>query len=450
MSEREFISKKTQNEFREFLVGWSLREIENEFSAAGLEPDRNYSPQLGGQRREFVEQYYHALDLHRPSDVRKLLNVYENILISANQKIHIQYDKQATQRAIDVIVACLKNDGFTIQDSRIRPATLETRLLFDGDVLENSITELTRQNIFDAIQVARIAWSGRLTEPDFLSRLYDLDQMPSLDSRFKTAAGDIYQHREANVDWSDDWVLTDSRFDLKHASDEAFLRFLCEVLHPVIRVNNDEVQRLLALLNQCLAADGWELVVKTHLSGRPIFAGRRLMLQGVPAIAGAKTLAHELNAEYVTQQITRMEAAIEADTDLAIGTAKEFIETVCKTILVDAGIVILPTDDIPKLVKKVRDLLDLVPDRVPEKAKGAEIIKRMMSSLSSVIQGVDELRGLYGSGHGKHAKTKGLQSRHARFVVGAASTLGVFLFETYQERKVRQTSGVATIVKQGA
>jgi hypothetical protein len=57
----------------------------------------------------------------------------------------------------------------------------------------------------------QISWCGRLSEPDFLARLYDLDKLPSHDGRFDSMAGDIWQHRENNLDWDEDWVFSDSR-----------------------------------------------------------------------------------------------------------------------------------------------------------------------------------------------------------------------------------------------
>lgn len=79
------------------------------------------------------------------------------------------------------------------------------------------ITQVTRRKIFDTITLSKVFWEGRLEEPDFLARIYDLDTMPSTDSRYKTAAGDIWQHRVNNPeDWPDDWVFTDSRFGLQH------------------------------------------------------------------------------------------------------------------------------------------------------------------------------------------------------------------------------------------
>jgi hypothetical protein len=110
--------------------------------------------------------------------------------------------------------------------------------------MENSISEITRRSIIDHLTISHIAWSGRLQEDEFLGRLYDLSVMPSTDYRLRSAAGDIRQHRVNWNDWSDDWVFTDSRFNLLHASDERFLRFLVETVHPVVRVDEEEVQSL--------------------------------------------------------------------------------------------------------------------------------------------------------------------------------------------------------------
>src|SRR5262245_3754116 len=98
------------------------------------------------------------------------------------------------------------------------------------------ISEVTRRNIFDVLSVQQINWSGRLNEPDFLARIFDLEKMESTDGRFKNAAGDIWQHRINNPnDWEDDWVFTDKRFNLLKCDDEKFLSFLCEMIHPIVR-----------------------------------------------------------------------------------------------------------------------------------------------------------------------------------------------------------------------
>ena len=53
------------------------------------------------------------------------------------------------------------------------------------------ITPLTRREIFDYLRTDGGPWWGRLDEVDFLARIYDLEELPSYDSRFPTAARDV-------------------------------------------------------------------------------------------------------------------------------------------------------------------------------------------------------------------------------------------------------------------
>lgn len=136
------------------------------------------------------------------------------------------------------------------------------------------ITEITRRAIIDALMAGRYDWAGRLRDDDFLSRLYDLNALPSDDNRYSTAAGDIHQHRVNWRDWEDDWVFYDRRFNLLHGPDEDFLRFLCETVHPTVRSNTEEGLRMVELYNEQLRRDGWELHERSQISGRPVFAAR--------------------------------------------------------------------------------------------------------------------------------------------------------------------------------
>ncbi len=123
----------------------------------------------------------------------------------------------------------------------------------------NTITEVTRRAIIDYLSVGT-SWSGRLEEADFLSRMYDLTKMPSLDHRFSNARGDIWQHRTNNNDWPDEWVFTDPRFNILWASDDELLKFLCETVHPVVRPDEEEAQIMVSTYNIHLRKDGWEKV----------------------------------------------------------------------------------------------------------------------------------------------------------------------------------------------
>ena len=152
------------------------------------------------------------------------------------------------------------------------------------------ITEVTHRRLLDGLgwlrgtvpsgfreflTPAHTFWSGALPETEFLARLYDLDKLPSTDSRHTTAFQDIVQHRVMNEDWDDDWIFHDPRFGLID-SDEALLKFLAEMLHPAVRTNPVEVERLHNFLNGVLVHDGYELVQVDDISGAPLFAPRRI------------------------------------------------------------------------------------------------------------------------------------------------------------------------------
>lgn len=278
----ELISKKTRTELREFLVGSTLREISDEFDAAGLQADTAYVPQVSGQRRSLVEQYYHNLDFTNSEDVAKLLQVYENILTAAFVRMKtpdsFPGDAALYKRSVDSLVAWLKRDGYEFQNGR-------------------------------------------------------------------------------------------------------------------------------------LLATGHSAALK-HL----------------------KAKAAVVNSQYLAAQIQRLEAAVASDPDLAIGQAKELVETCCKTILTERGIAGIDKLDVSPLVRRTAEELKLVPDAVPEAAKGAKSIKAVLGNLATIAQGLAEIRNLYGTGHGKHGQSKGLSPRHARLAVGAASALVTFLFETHSEK----------------
>lgn len=134
--------------------------------------------------------------------------------------------------------------------------------------MSNRISEITRRDIRDELSSLNLC--GRLNELEFLARLYDLDELPSTDPRFGTARADIIQHRYNNLDWDDDWIFEDDRFGLKKG-DEKLLRFLTEIIHPVVRSDQEEVTRITRALNELLAPDGYKLEVVDHISGRSVY-----------------------------------------------------------------------------------------------------------------------------------------------------------------------------------
>ncbi len=171
---------------------------------------------------------------------------------------------------------------------------------------------------------------------------------------------------------------------------------------------------------------------RTDLAEECKAVAKRMLTRG-SNLGTLKDVTASFDAKHLAQQIERMENSVETDPELAIGTAKELIETCCKTILAERGNPAIATPDITTLTKATLKELKLVPEGVPDSARGTKVIKRLLSNLGTIGHGLAELRGLYGTGHGKHGSASGLSARHARLAVGAAATLATFLFDTHSE-----------------
>ena len=304
------------------------------------------------------------------------------------------------------------------------------------------VSQVTRQNIIDNLKLDSVQWQGRLNDVEFLGRLFDLEAMPSNDHRFKNAAGDIWQHRINNPDdWPDDWIYSDKRLNLLRGPAETFLRFLCEMVHPMVRPNRDEALKLVQQFNEELRQDGWRLVEQEKLAGRPRFVAERVSHASERSFSRAFSVADALDAGWMQKAIERLENSIERDPELAIGTAKELVESCCKSILSKCGVSVSRSADLPSLTKAVTKELRLVPDGVSDEAKGGETIKLMLRNLSALTQYLAELRGLYGTGHGREGAPRGLEARHARLAVGAAVIFIDFMTDTYRSRDNGAKSG---------
>ena len=168
----------------------------------------------------------------------------------------------------------------------------------------NKITEVTRRDLFNIIQegfdkdietleyepyydrqmpsveTIRIymPYYGRFTEIEFLNRLYNLEEMPSTDHRYKNAKGDIYCHTVSFDDWPEFWFLDDDRFQLKDGyDDKPILNFLCEMLHPAVREESSPWKEYLDRFNELLRQDGYELYAAYRVSGRDIYKAREYL-----------------------------------------------------------------------------------------------------------------------------------------------------------------------------
>jgi hypothetical protein len=136
----------------------------------------------------------------------------------------------------------------------------------------------------------------------------------------------------------------------------------------------------------------------------------------------------------VEQHLARMAANVDRDPPAAIGSAKEFVESVCKFILDDYAIAYDGKDSLLDLYKKTAKALKLNREAVPDSAKGSESAQRVLQNLATAVQSLAELRNELGLGHGKTKASPAL-SRHGRLAVNASRTVVEFLLETWHVRR---------------
>jgi hypothetical protein len=297
------------------------------------------------------------------------------------------------------------------------------------------ITPVTRRKIFDTITLSKVCWEGRLEEPDFLARIYDLNKMPSTDSRFKTAAGDVWQHRVNNPeDWPDDWIFTDGRFELQDGDDEIVLRFLAEILHPIVRPDEEEVAGLLKTFNEALVRDGYELYQTDSISGHAVYGWRRRdAFHGATPELRLRERSLLTDPEVLEEHLVRIRDSLGSDPAAAISSSKNLVESLFRIILDRSGVEYGQREDIPQLYRHVADLLELKANSVPESAKGSESAQQILRTLVTTIQSLAELRNELGIGHGQSTRSVAL-TRHARLALNATVTVAEFVLDTWHAR----------------
>lgn len=136
----------------------------------------------------------------------------------------------------------------------------------------------------------------------------------------------------------------------------------------------------------------------------------------------------------LAKQLKRIYSSLDDDPELALGTTKEMLETVMKTIL-DGKVENLNKMDIPELIKEVRKELTLIPDVSEESKKAKKTLERTLSNLGQIIVGIGELRNTFGTGHGKVINESNLKGYHTRFAVNSGITLAKFLMEVYEDEE---------------
>lgn len=148
------------------------------------------------------------------------------------------------------------------------------------------------------------------------------------------------------------------------------------------------------------------------------------------------SLRYLADASAIRQQLTRIQHAIPDDPALAVGSAKELIESTAKVVLRERGLPIDDRADFPSLVRDAQQALALHPSSRVEGPDSSDAIRRILGSVSGIAIGLAELRNRgYGTGHGPTSAPVGLSARHAHLAVNAAFTWCQLVLDTLSDPK---------------
>ncbi|MDV6247237.1 abortive infection family protein [Rhodococcus opacus] len=137
----------------------------------------------------------------------------------------------------------------------------------------------------------------------------------------------------------------------------------------------------------------------------------------------------------IEEHVQRIRAGLHNDPVQAIGSAKELLETVLKSILGLHGTGPETKLELPKLAGKTMDHLGLNPATIESTEPGAVQRKRLLGSVSTIVTAIAELRNAgLGTGHGVSRRPQ-LNRATARLAVASAVSAATFFIEAAEEQE---------------
>ena len=184
-------------------------------------------------------------------------------------------------------------------------------------------------------------------------------------------------------------------------------------------------------LNKALVPDGLAVAI---VGGKALLTERRGSGAIVePFIQKVATL----DFDTVQIEIARALPNLEDDPEDAVTAACSLIEAVCRSILVELRLPLPPKKDIDGLIRAVQEPLGLSPGRSDLPREVEADIRQTLSGLTSVAKGIGALRTHAGDAHGREKGFRRIDARIARLALNSASSLALFLIESWERKEHR-------------
>lgn len=186
---------------------------------------------------------------------------------------------------------------------------------------------------------------------------------------------------------------------------------------PNVDVKRDFKEKLEAILSRCNL---------TYLTGGIISDGSSAPSRSLAELIKGRDIP-SIDAEF-----NRALANVNSEPREAVSAACNILESIYKTYIADEKLVVPQKQDLQSVWKVVRADLGFDPAALED-----DDLKKILSGVLSVVDGIGAFRTHASSAHGQGRKIYNLKPRHARLAIHSAHTIALFVLETWDERKGR-------------
>jgi len=186
---------------------------------------------------------------------------------------------------------------------------------------------------------------------------------------------------------------------------------------PSVDVKKEFKAKLEAILSRCNL---------TYITGGIISDGSSAPSRSLAELIKGRDIP-SIDAEF-----NRALANINSEPREAVSAACNILESIFKTYIADEKLDMPHKQDIQNVWKVVRADLGFDPAALED-----DDLKKVLSGVLSVVDGIGAFRTHASSAHGQGRKIYNLKPRHARLAIHSAHTIALFVLETWDERKGR-------------
>lgn len=190
----------------------------------------------------------------------------------------------------------------------------------------------------------------------------------------------------------------------------------------------EKLRAVINHLNAHLKFDGLEIISDGSKSRVIPLSGTSVVIEQLA------TGAANYEMDTVSRDLERALVSAATDPEDAVTAACSLVESMCRSILIELGAELPPKKDVASLYRAVREPLGISPDRSDIPKEVLDDVRKVLSGLTTVIEGIGGLRTHGGDAHGRERGYRRIDPRIAALSIHAASTVALFLIETWQQK----------------